>query len=833
LRVRKSSPKSTNSATPYSPRAVITPLEDEREQDANVKAAKQESFSKKPHDDPNQQKSQMNTKNSQNSTLNSSKRYHISKKSAGTTTSIVEMVDELEDPVMALFHARNTQKVRFCLDENGNKDSSSGGHDQSTINNYPKEGRPSTVSSCSTTAHRLGVAAAASFNIKNFMKGSIFGSGNNKKTDDDFELELQREMKNLEHDWEEAPEILQTRSGRIIGASHEESEARYTAEHAESFTEDPETRKTVMKLLNKARRAQYLHYRYSYAVKCYVRVLEILKEAEYPSDHPTLTKTMECLQAAHFCETSYRNSANIVKLGIKYEDQGDLVRALKMYTIAYRIRRDNLSSSHPSLVVLLNMLGSIQIKRGELDEAMAIYELALKDANVSSMHNEERHHATKPSTQTNRQRSQQQHLQGSSLFHISSDDDSADGKPLPTNLLTRAVSYREMGSIHEQWGEIDQALLNYHKSLSCLAEYKGIVFEPDDYDDHFQSTAFPLDDMQHSRSPDTDSVTNTNNEDHSEDADDFVGGMEMTLEKSHKKGRKSHRVVESTSTPSASPITATSIYDVFFPLEQKKRRKFVGLGKDDDKKNKQKGDQTDIDVALTIHKIAQLHRSEEEYHLALPAFYVALRGMKHALGKSHPNVAAILGNIGNLQKEMGDMDSAYSTYQQVLAIESYRLGLSHPDVVVTLHNIATIDASRGNHDHALSLYMQVIGLQRKLFGEDHESVAVTSACMGDVYERLGDSNAAVECYEEALRIKIAALGRHSLEVARLLHKLGKLEMSRDDFHMAQSYISKANLVYRLNKLAEDDEWVVDVHRDAANIDAAIAFGRGVMHECEC
>ena len=28
----------------------------------------------------------------------------------------------------------------------------------------------------------------------------------------------------------------------------------------------------------------------------------------------------------------------------------------------------------------------------------------------------------------------------------------------------------------------------------------------------------------------------------------------------------------------------------------------------------------------------------------------------------HPNVAAVLGNQGNLQKEMGDFDSAYNTY---------------------------------------------------------------------------------------------------------------------------------------------------------------------------
>jgi len=179
------------------------------------------------------------------------------------------------------------------------------------------------------------------------------------------------------------------------------------------------------------------------------------------------------------------------------------------------------------------------------------------------------------------------------------------------------------------------------------------------------------------------------------------------------------------------------------------------------------------------------------------------------------------------------MNAAYATYQQVLAIESYRLGLSHPDVVVTLHNIATIDAARGNLDHSLALYTQVVNLQRKLFGEDHESVAVTSACMGDVYERLGDHRKAVESYEEALRIKIAALGRHALEVARLLHKLGKLAIAQGDFHLAESYITKAALVYRLNKLSDVDEWVVDVHRDQADCEAAIAMGRSTGPVFEC
>ena len=171
------------------------------------------------------------------------------------------------------------------------------------------------------------------------------------------------------------------------------------------------------------------------------------------------------------------------------------------------------------------------------------------------------------------------------------------------------------------------------------------------------------------------------------------------------------------------------------------------------------------------------------------------------------------------------MDAAYQTYQEVLAIETLRLGLTHPDVVITLHNIATIDAARGNHAQALELYEQVMELQKKLQGDDHITLAVTTACKGDVYERLGQIEQAIECFEEALRIKTVAQGRHSIEVARLLHKLGKLNAQNGDFHVADSFLSRSILVYRLNKLPDDDEWLVDAYRDAANISAAISMSK--------
>lgn len=98
--------------------------------------------------------------------------------------------------------------------------------------------------------------------------------------------------------------------------------------------------------------------------------------------------------------------------------------------------------------------------------------------------------------------------------------------------------------------------------------------------------------------------------------------MEWTLGES-KKGKKCG--------PNGATGTAelTRIqYGTFFPvsLEQKKRKRRLPVGI---KKNVEEkmGDYTDVDVALMIHRIAQLHRALEEYHLALSAFNVALRGI--------------------------------------------------------------------------------------------------------------------------------------------------------------------------------------------------------------
>lgn len=499
-----------------------------------------------------------------------------------------------EDPVMAIFQSRNTQRVRFSseVEEADNQESQE-----------LKQGE----------------------NVKQFMSRALFSSTKSSKN---LKEEMEREVAELGGSlvWDSAetstgPEVILTKPGE-----------KQNTGLMLSFSEDPKVRAKHAKLLKKAQKAEHLYFRYEFAVKCYLKALNMLKNANYPDGHPTVTKTVNLLNNSHQVLSSYNNSVRIVKMGIKHEDSGQLVRALKMYTIAYRIRRDNLSSNHPSHVVLLNMLGSIQVKRGELKEAMLIYELALKDTTVTPDEGE-------------------------------TDD---NGKVPMGNLLAKSVTYREMGIINEQWGHLDEALNLYHKSLECVREWKEASQQDDE-----SST----DDVDLSSDSVAYSISNVRLEQSSSGSGEFEteqGEMEVCLGP----GREP--------TPDGSSNIG-NMYESFFPSRLDKeleRNSKVSNRKDNSQLSKDSF--ADMDLALTLHQIAQLFRKQGQFPEALEAFEVALRGMKYSLGRYHSNVAAVLGNVGNLQKEMGDLDAAYKTYQEVLGIESYRLGLSHPDVAITV-----------------------------------------------------------------------------------------------------------------------------------------------------
>jgi hypothetical protein len=129
--------------------------------------------------------------------------------------------------------------------------------------------------------------------------------------------------------------------------------------------------------------------------------------------------------------------------------------------------------------------------------------------------------------------------------------------------------------------------------------------------------------------------------------------------------------------------------------------------------------------------------------------------------------------------------------------------------------VKTVD-SLNNAYHALSSYTNSANIVK---------IGIRCKDSGDFVRAL-NIDAVMSFYEQAFKTKMIVFGRHNFEVARMLHKMGKVAFQQRNYNLADSYISRAFLLYCMNKRGEDQEWVVDAYKDGADVDAAIVMGDG-------
>lgn len=425
-----------------------------------------------------------------------------------------------------------------------------------------------------------------------------------------------------------------------------------------------------------------------------------------------------------------------------------------MYTVAFRIRKDTFGDLHPSLPILLNLLGGVQVKRKQYEEAIQIYELA--------------------------------------LYGKLKSDTTTIVKTRNVSASTLAVSMKEIGNIHEHFGRLEDAMVMFHESLDCVLKDARRVQEKNQKRGHEPSPEA----KKHLRSPS--SVCSTVLSDESYDVcvvsasaktDEVPEEMEIYLQESLSGQPHGGR----------SLMHLAFFYDSFFQITEMKSKK------------------VDLHVATTLHSIASIHLKQQEFNLALSSYHASLRGMKLVHGEKHESVAAVLGNIGNLLKEMKDYDRAYDVYQSVLKIESQRLGNTHHNVLITKINIATIENCRRHYDAAIALYKEVIALQKNKPQEDDiepNILAIALSSLGDVYEKRGDYDMAIKTFKDFLATQAQAMEPFHPELGKILHKLGLLCSESGDLLRADSYFSKALRLYK--KCEVNDERVVSVKRDKAD-----------------
>jgi tetratricopeptide (TPR) repeat protein len=533
-----------------------------------------------------------------------------------------------------------------------------------------------------------------------------------------------------------------------------------------NFEQEPKISNQIQSLLDKGRN-YHTRYEFSKAAKIYLQALKKLNRYSYPAQHPLQQSVQQAIHEIHHAHQNLEHSTNIVKIGINLESKGKLVKALKMYTVALRIRKESLGIQHPSIPMLLNLLGSVQVKRGQYEDAMEIFELALyekktlQDDHGESVHVLQRKNAS---------------------------------------MSTLAVSMREIGSIHEHFGRLDKAMVMYHQSLDCLMQNPRIVQIRQCWDDvdkerrgsvraekYGRNTSGGDDCSTESESLD---VCVVNAVSTSCSTNDSLEEMEIYLQESL--SYDSNHVMRNIA-------NLGLFYDSFFQRREVKAKHLA------------------LCVASILHCIAKVHHQQQEYNLAASSYHASLRGMKIVHGEKHQTIAAILVNIGNLLKDTKDYERAHDLFQSALKIESLRLGYSHPNVLVSMLNIASVESCRGRYDESIALYKEIIKIHRSRHQGNTSTANLlldTHCLLGDIYEKNGNLNDAIVCYKEALEVAKTTLPSLQSDTGKLLHKLGILCSNNGQFTDADKYFMEALELYENGSIM--DERIVQVERDKAD-----------------
>ena len=136
-------------------------------------------------------------------------------------------------------------------------------------------------------------------------------------------------------------------------------------------------------------------------------------------------------------------------------------------------------------------------------------------------------------------------------------------------------------------------------------------------------------------------------------------------------------------------------------------------------------DEDGLRVALTLTFLARACEGQRKFVDAEPRYLEALRIVQKVRGPDHPDVAAILNNLGVLHRMHGQYPEAEHYLERALAIKEGAHGPSHPDVALTVTNLAQLHVAKGEYETAAPLYERALVIYEASYGPNDLRVAAS------------------------------------------------------------------------------------------------------------
>lgn len=180
-------------------------------------------------------------------------------------------------------------------------------------------------------------------------------------------------------------------------------------------------------------------------------------------------------------------------------------------------------------------------------------------------------------------------------------------------------------------------------------------------------------------------------------------------------------------------------------------------------------------VASSMNNLGIVQLEREDFETARDLFQRAYDIMAAERGADHPDVTNPLGNLATAYLRLGEFARAEEGLERARRIQVATFGPEHPRVLITDHTIGTLQAKRGEFEDALASFQRVVALGDRLLGPDHPLTGAAHASAGDMEAKLGHPEPARQHYGQAIERLVHAFGEDDDRVKEVRKALRELE----------------------------------------------------------
>jgi tetratricopeptide (TPR) repeat protein/tRNA A-37 threonylcarbamoyl transferase component Bud32 len=182
---------------------------------------------------------------------------------------------------------------------------------------------------------------------------------------------------------------------------------------------------------------------------------------------------------------------------------------------------------------------------------------------------------------------------------------------------------------------------------------------------------------------------------------------------------------------------------------------------------------------------------------AADALYAKARARIEATGTPHQR-ASICDDIGVLHSDRGQYDEARTLHERAFEIRERDLGPNHPDIAASLQRLANVDQLSGRYDAAVENYDRARAILVRVHGGEGEPLGGLYHNLGRLQFIRGDLDAALPNLEKSVVVLERYKGPDHPTLATALNalgatlrKLGRIDEAMVAVQRAESILSRA------------------------------------------